>query len=225
MIATLRRVLPGATIALLAAGCGSNVRMDPPTIPEPLIDTIPMSIALRMPENFEHFVHEEEVLGNEHWTIDLGRSNAAFFSQLFGYIFEDVAVLGAEDDTDLAAFDAVIEASIDAFEFSVPNQTKTDSFAVWIRYRIKVYDRKGTMVANWPVSAYGKSLTTLMGGSDALERAAVLAMRDAAALLIMKFDEQTLISSLADPPVTKAAGDEQREATAQATISPGGGNE
>lgn len=221
----MRRVLPGATIALLVAGCGSNVRLDPPTIPEPLIDTIPMSVAVRMPANFENFVHEEEVFGSEQWTIDLGRSNAAFFSQLFGYMFENVTVLGPDDDADLAAFDAVIEPSIDAFEFSVPNQTKTNSFAVWIRYRIKVYDRNGTMVVNWPVSAYGKSLTTVMGGSDALERAAVLAMRDAAALLIIKFDEQTLISSLTDPPAAGTAASEASEATAKAAIPGGGANE
>ena len=93
----------------------------------------------------------------------------------------------------------MLEPSIEAFDFSVPNQTKTDSFAVWIRYRIKVYDRYGTLVATTPISAYGKSLTTTLGGDQALQRAAVLAMRDAAALMIIKFDEQTLFKRLADP--------------------------
>jgi hypothetical protein len=151
-----------------------------------------------MPENFEHFVHEEQVYGREEWSINLGRSNAALFTQLFGYMFENVIVLNDSDDPKTLAIDALIEPSIDAFEFSVPNQSKTDSFAVWIRYRIRVFDFDGNEVANWPVSAYGKSQTASISGSQALQRAAILAMRDAAALMIIKLDEMTGISKLAE---------------------------
>ena len=179
-----------------------------------------------MPENFESFVHEEEVLGREQWTIDLGRSNAVFFAQLFGYMFETVTVVSEADDPSIMPFDALIEPSIDEFEFSVPNQTKTNDFAVWIRYRIKVYDRDGKLVVNWPVSAYGKSQTTVMGGKDALQRAAILAMRDAAALMIIKFDEPTLISSISsDPTSTAVPVEEGGEATAQATTLGGDNDE
>ena len=64
-----------------------------------------------------------------------------------------------------------------------------------------VYDRAGTLVSNWPVSAYGKSSTASMSNTDALQRAAVLAMRDAAALMILKMNEQTKIGDLADSTV------------------------
>jgi hypothetical protein len=177
-----------------------------------------------MPDNFENFVHEEEVLGREQWRIDLGRSNADFFTQLLTFMFDEVTLLQPGDDATGLNFDALIEPSIDAFEFSVPNQTKTDAFAVWIRYRIKVYDRHGVMVANQPLSAYGKSLTTTMGGSDALQRAAVLAMRDAAALMIMKFDQQTIFTALADPSieVPALAGDSENNQTEAQTVILGG---
>ncbi len=150
-----------------------------------------------MPANFYNFVHEESVFGREEWSINLGQSNASMFSQLFGYMFSNVTILEEGDDPVDFNLDALIEPSIDAFEFSVPNQSRTDSFAVWIRYRIKVYDRAGTLVSNWPVSAYGKSQTASMSNSDALERAAILAMRDAAAQMIIKMDDQTRISGLA----------------------------
>ncbi len=186
-------------IAGLISGCaGSNVTLQTPTIPTPLIHKIPASVGLRMPENFEHFVHEEQVYGREEWSIDLGRSNAALFTQLFGYMFQNVIVLSDSDDPKALAIDALIEPSIDAFEFSVPNQSKTDSFAVWIRYRIRVFDFDGNEVANWPVSAYGKSQTASVSGSQALQRAAILAMRDAAALMIIKLDEMTGISKMAE---------------------------
>ena len=186
-------------IAGLISGCaGSNVKLQTATIPTPLIHQIPASVGLRMPENFYHFVHEEQVFGREEWSIDLGGSNAALFTQLFGYMFQNVIVLNDSDDPKALAIDALIEPSIDAFEFSVPNQSKTDSFAVWIRYRIRVFDFDGNEVANWPVSAYGKSQTSSISGSQALQRAAILAMRDAAALMIIKLDEMTGISKLAE---------------------------
>jgi hypothetical protein len=142
-------------------------------------------------------VHEEIVYGHEEWSIDLGRSNAALFEQLFAYMFSEVTILGPDDNPQLMPLDALIEPTIDAFEFSTPGQSNTEAFAVWIRYRLKVFDPDGKLVSNWPVAAYGKSQTTKMGGSSALQRAAILAMRDAAALMIMKFDNVTRISSLA----------------------------
>ena len=199
MTHSTRNALTGMLIAGLISGCaGSNVKLQMPTIPTPLIHQIPASVGLRMPENFYHFVHEEQVFGREEWSIDLGGSNAALFTQLFGYMFQNVIVLNDSDDPKAFAIDALIEPSIDAFEFSVPNQSKTDSFAVWIRYRIRVFDFDGNEVANWPVSAYGKSQTSSISGSQALQRAAILAMRDAAALMIIKLDEMTGISKLAE---------------------------
>jgi len=194
--ATILYAVNALLVAMVLSGCSSNVTMTAPTIPAPLITKIPISVGLRMPTEFEHFVHEEEVLGRESWSIDLGRSHAALFTQLFEHMFDRLTLLGADDDPTQFSIDALIEPSIDAFEFSVPNQSKTDAFAVWIRYRLRVYDREGDLVANWPVSAYGKSQTAGIGSSDALRRAAVLAMRDAAALMIMQLDKATGIGAL-----------------------------
>jgi hypothetical protein len=199
----IRTALIGIMFAGLLSGCSSSVAFQAPPIPTPLVEKIPMSVGLRMPADFEHYVHEELVFGREEWSIDLGRSNAALFEQLFGHMFAGVKVLSESEDPQLLPLDALIETSIDAFEFSTPDQSNTDAFAVWIRYRLKVYDREGKLLSEWPVSAYGKSQTTTMAKTQALQRAAVLAMRDAAALMVMKFDEETQISTLIDRPATQ----------------------
>jgi len=199
-------------LACLLAGCGSNVVLEPPTIPVPLTEKIHASVGLRMPEEFHQFVHEEEIIGREEWSIDLGSSNAVLFEQLFGYMFDKVAILTADDDPEQFGLDALIEPSIDAFEFSVPNQSKTEAFAVWIRYRIKVFDDEGDQVANWPVSAYGKSQTASVSGTKALQRAAILAMRDAAALMIMKLDDATGISKIAQARIAMSESSAASEA-------------
>lgn len=224
--AKLRSLTGGALFSVLLAGCGSNVTLEPVTIPAPLISPMPLSIAVRIPAEFEHYVHEDEVLGREKWRIDLGGSNAALFSQLFEYMFADVTVLGPDDDARDLSIDALIEPSIDAFEFSVPSQSKTESYAVWIRYRLKIYDNAGDVYANWPLSAYGKSEQFGLGGDEPLKRAAILAMRDAAALMIMNLDKSTAISALKDrPPKTlvasgNSAGAAAQDEAAQAEKSP-----
>jgi hypothetical protein len=219
------------TVFLTAVGgCSSHVTVNNPTIPDPLVEKIPLSVAVRYPPEFEHFVHQEQVIGKEKWTIDLGRSNKFLFTNLFRSMFTDLTVVeGSEEPGDLGV-DALIEPSIDAFEFSTPSQSQTQAFAVWIRYRIKVFDREGEQFANWPISAYGKSQTTMMGGDEALQRAAVLAMRDAAALIVMQMDKTTRISRLGrrsvssvaaspkpQPPVPTSAEPEEEEP--QATVS------
>ena len=186
---------------MLAAGCASNVTVANPTIPAPHVDKLPLDVALRIPAEFRNFVHEENVLGRDTWTISLGSSNATFFTQLFGYMFENVIVLGPDDNAMDYTFDALVEPRIEGFEFSIPNQSKTNAFAVWIRYRIQVFDSVGNSAATWTVSAYGKSQKQGLGGTKSLQRAAVLAMRDAAALILMQMDKATKISKLADGPI------------------------
>lgn len=195
-----------AGLALVfAAGCSSTLTMEMPTIPEPRIERIPVDVAVRIPAEFESFVHVEEVLGKDTWTIDLGRSNAAFFTQLFGFMFDSLVVLGPDDDPRDYQFDALIEPTIEGFEFSTPAQSQSQEFAVWIRYRMAVFDSVGNRASSWTVSAYGKSQKEGMGGTDSLRRAAILAMRDAAALIIMQMDKVTKIRDLANGPLDPAS--------------------
>ncbi len=200
---TIRTLFFLPLLALVAAACSTSVTMDLPTIPVPVVEPSPLTVAVRIPEQFENFVHEEEVLGREDWTINLGRSNAALFTQLFGYLFDNTVIIGAEDNAQDFEFDALVEPSIDGFEFSTPAQSQTEAFAVWIRYRLIIYDSAGNKFANWPVSAYGKSQKEGIGGSDSLHRAAVLAMRDAAALIVTQLERATGLSALADGPLEK----------------------
>lgn len=208
-----RKIISVALLIAVVPGCSTQVIVQDPHIPAPLIDPLPISVAVRYPESFDHFVHEEQVIGKEKWLIDLGASNKMLFNKLFAAMFTDVQIVTGDGDAASLGVDALIEPSIDAFEFSVPEQSQTDAFAVWIRYRIKIFDRQGSQVANWPISSYGKSQTSTFGNDAALRRAAVLAMRDAAALIIMQLDKSTGISGLAKTTPT-TSGDETLQTTA-----------
>lgn len=195
-----------AGIAVLAlAGCASTVAIDMPTIPKPRVEKLPVDVAVRIPANFYDFVHTEDVLGRDKQTIQLGASNANFFRQLFDFMFQSIVILGPDDDARDFQFDALIEPSIEGFEFSTPGQTQSDAYSVWIRYRINVFDSVGNRASSWTVSAYGKSQKEGITGSDSLRRAAVLAMRDAAALIIMQIEKVAKIRELADGPLDPAS--------------------
>lgn len=202
--------------ALFAAGCGTSVEVDTPTIPKPVTQRIPLAVAVRMPTEFDHYIHEEEVLGRAGWKIDLGHSNASLFKQLFAYMFDTVVVLSPDDDPRDFEFDALIQPSIEAFEFSTPEQSQSEAFAVWIRYRLLVFDSAGNRFANWPVSAYGKSQKEGLGSSASLRRAAILAMRDAAALMVTQMERATGLSALADGPLEKSLVEEFKPKVAKA---------
>ena len=219
MIASRQFIFIAAILWL--SGCASTVALEQTSIPEPHVEKIPLDIVLRVPDEFHNFVHEENVLGRDTWTIELGSANAKFFEQLFGFMFDSVQVIGADDELHDRTFDAVVEPSIEGFEFSVPNQSKTEAFAVWIRYRLQLYDRVGNDAGVWTVSAYGKSQKEGLGGSDSLRRAAVLAMRDAAALILLQMEKATQISALADGPID--TGDEPALASNDAILDGGVG--
>jgi hypothetical protein len=199
-----RLALIVAVAASFLAGCSSTVTMQMPTIPAPRVDKIPVDVAVRIPAEFRNFTHVEDVLGKSKWTIELGDSNARFFTQLFDFMFESLIILGPDDDPREYQFDALIEPQIEGFEFSVPTQTQTDAFSVWIRYRLSIFDSIGNRASSWTVNAYGKSQKEGIGGSDSLKRAAILAMRDAAALIIMQMDKVAKIRDLADGPLEPA---------------------
>lgn len=159
-------------------------------------------------------------MGREKWTIDLGRSNKLLFTKVFGAMFNELTVVDGSVDPSDMQFDALIEPSIDAFEFSTPSQSQTQAFAVWIRYRIKIFDREGKQFANWPISAYGKSQSTTMGKDNALRRAAVLAMRDAAALIVMQMDKATRIGRISRPSLSSVTASPETPAPEPALPEP-----
>ena len=85
--------------------------------------------------------------------------------------------------------------SIDAIEFSVPEQSQDETFSVWIRYRIKIFDSTGNEIINWPISSYGKTSTTTFSDDKHLANAAILAMRDAAALIVLQLEKTNKLST------------------------------
>jgi hypothetical protein len=85
--------------------------------------------------------------------------------------------------------DGVLRPTLEKFEFDVPVGERDQFVEVWMQYQIALYEPDGTTVYQWPVSGYGKSELS-RDPEDAVQRAAIVAMREVGATISTKFAEQ-----------------------------------
>ena len=171
----------------LAAGCDQALTV-PNTFPEPLIEPLPLDVALYLSDEFANYRYREEVDGDTEWDIDLGKANVALFESVSRRLFRSATRVSARPEGLAAAgFNAIIEPSVVAFEFSLPSQSATEQYSVWIRYSVKVFRPDGELLTAWNISAYGESESTLLRPARSMQEATILALRDAAATLAVGF--------------------------------------
>jgi hypothetical protein len=178
--------------ALIAAGCGSTTQIAlDQSFPRPVVEPLPLHVGLYLDQAFTEFQHEEELEKHGKWSIALGSGQAAMFRHVLPAMFARV------DDVDSiegGAVDAVLTVSVEDFQFAVPRQTRGSFYEVWIRYQMRLYDRSGVLVAEWPLTGYGKANSedhSFLSNKDhdVLQEATVLALRDAGAFLTLRFTE------------------------------------
>lgn len=188
------RCLAIAAAAVLATGCSGSVVVGQ-AFPVPLVERLPLRVAVHYPPALADYVHQEDPEADRDWTVQLGPANLRMFDSVFSALFtESRQVTGvAQAAAEMPGFDAVIAPVVDAFEFSLPSQSATDQYAVWIRYNLDVYGADGQLITRWPVTAYGQSGTSGLSDEESMERATVLALRDAAATISTTFARQPKI--------------------------------
>lgn len=188
-----RRWLLGVVVGASLAACKSSEVIVEASFPTPLIAPLPVSMGVLIPDELFNFIYTEDIPEQSLWTIALGDANVAMLAPLFKGMFREtrdvsqVPLAGAE-----AGLDGVIEPKLEKFEFDVPLGERDEFVEVWMQYQITVYEPDGTTVVQWPVSGYGKS-ELLRDQEDAVQRAAVVAMREAGATIATKFGEQPQI--------------------------------
>ena len=88
--------------------------------------------------------------------------------------------------------DAILVPSINELQFSIPKQTKSDFFEVWLKYNFELFAPDGSTIAEWPMQAYGRANSRNYGfledtDNGALQEASRVALRDAMAVFTFKF--------------------------------------
>jgi len=182
-----------ATGAVLAA-CSSSVIVES-KFPSPVVEPLPVRMGILIPEELYNYIYTEEIRDESLWTIALGDANVAMFKPLFAKMFQEArnvdAVPLASNDGSL---DGVLKPTIEKFEFDIPVNEKNKFVEVWIQYQLALFEPDGNIVVTWPVSSYGKRE---LGHSkeEAVQRAAITAMREVGAAIATKFAQQPQIKS------------------------------
>lgn len=193
----------------MLAACNGSVLVAE-QFPTPLVEKVPLRVAVHYPPALAEYVYKEDASADRDWTVQLGEANVRMFDSVFSGLFPEVrrvnSVAGAV--AEMPELEIIIAPSVDAFEFSLPSQSATDQYAVWIRYNLDVYGRDGQLITHWPVAAYGQSGTGGLSDEGSMERATVLALRDASATIAMGFSQQPKIRELLGK---EQATDEQEE--------------
>jgi hypothetical protein len=183
-------------LTLFLAGCSGSVIVES-EFPPPLVERTDLKVALYYSPEFADYVYSEDPGTDMAWTVRLGAANIRMFDSLFGALFAATQRVSsiATAREEYPELDAILAPAVDALEFSLPSQSRTEQYAVWIRYNLDVYTSDGQLLVRWPVSAYGQSDAGVLDGEEPMERATVLAMRDAEATIAVEFARQPKIKS------------------------------
>ena len=182
------RWLAAAALVCLT-GCASEVIVES-SFPLPLVAPLPVSMGIIIPDELYNHIYTEDIPDQSLWTIALGDANVAMLEPLFRRMFretrsvEELPLAGGNGD-----LDGVLRPTLEKFEFDVPVGERDKFVEVWMQYQITLYELDGTAVYQWPVSGYGKS-ELHRDPEDAVQRAAIVAMREVGATISTKFAEQ-----------------------------------
>jgi hypothetical protein len=184
----IRTVLLSVGFLWLAGCSGTRVEV-PPVLPVPLVERLPLVIGLHLPEELLEFSHDEQLEGGSKWHIHLGGAQPILFENLLSGMFRGVRPV-ADPQYPGPEVSGVLRPTIEEVQFATPEQTRTDYFEVWVRYRFELFDRDGASIGQWPLTAYGKANARnypMSRRQGALQAAALNAMRDAMAFFTVQF--------------------------------------
>ncbi len=171
------------------SGCGSARVEMADDFPKPLIEELPYDVALVMNEEFRGYRYIEPDKKRKIGEVHIGAAQSAVFRNILGEAFDDVVELEALPDAN--AFDLVFQPRIEDFQFALPAETKVDIYEVWVKYGVKVFDRNSQLIADWSVTAYGKSATETFATTAArFKEAVIIAMRDLGVNLVVELPRE-----------------------------------
>jgi hypothetical protein len=179
---------------VLLGGCTSSVVVQS-EFPIPLVERLPVNIGLIFEPELRDFIHAETLPPRATWTIDLGDANLSMLAPLFDSMFSSTRDVSSVplSANEASGIDGVLRSTLERFEFDVPFGERDEFVEVWMQYRFYLYEPNGEVVAEWPVTGYGKSELE-RDQEDAVRRAAIVAMREAGATISTQFALQPEIN-------------------------------
>lgn len=187
---TLRAPLAAICLFLLG-GCGVSTIDIAGDYPAPLVRKLPLTVGVYYDEAFRNFSFTEinDNTGKDQLIINSGSSQVKLFDTVLPAVFEQVVHLeNLENVAERDNLDAVFVPVIQEFQVGLPEKTKLNVYEIWIKYNMRLSETNGDYIADWVMTAYGKSPTeTFKSTDEGVNNATVVALRDLAASFSLGF--------------------------------------
>lgn len=185
-----------AGLALLVGACSSTLQMQVRSeVPEPVVDRLPIHIAVFYPDELRRHTFVENSEDRGEWRIETGPAQVAMFEKILPAVYshtQQVSQLRVPDDM---AVDAILSPTLERMELALPEETQFEFYEAWLRYKMRLLDRRGKLIAEWKVTGYGKvnSAGALSSREQNLNAAINAALRDAGGQLALGFQQQEAV--------------------------------
>lgn len=176
------------------SSCGPAKVVVQGQFPPPLIEPLPLTLGVWFDHDFaKHEFHEEAKSRKESsWIVQTGNAQVQMWDGLLAGMFEHVVHLKHKPGAGQSdpSVDGVLVPHVEELQYTIPAHTQIKVYEIWMRYRFELVTMDGTLIAEWSMTSYGKTPTAfLQSDQDAVNLAAVMALRDAGANFASHFTQ------------------------------------
>ena len=186
------RYLAAALLLALLAGCGPTKVKVQGNFPDPLMEPVPLTLGVWYTEEFANHEFFDEATGRagSGWVVNTGEAQVTLWDKLLGGMFYQLVHMKGEPGPGQMnqVVSAVLIPHVEELQYAIPMHTNVKVYEIWMRYRFELVTTNGESIAEWTMPAYGKTPTAfLRSDDDAVNLAAVMALRDAGANFATSF--------------------------------------
>lgn len=179
---------------LFLASCGTKEVVVTGNFPPPLMEPLNVNLGVWYEPEFEghEFFDEAKGRADSTWIVKTGEAQVAMWGQLLNNMFVDVTKMDGEPAPEQMnpVVDAVLIPRVDELQYAIPAHTNVKVYEIWMRYAFQLVTTNGDPIAEWTMTAYGKTPTAFLQSDEAaVNLAAVVALRDAGAHFITSFQK------------------------------------
>ncbi len=197
------KFIASALMLVLLSACGANQGVVKGQFPPPLVNELPLTLGVWYAEDFRNheFFDEAKSRGESDWIVKTGAAQVQMWDTLLGGMFSELVDMKAApgEESMNQVVNAVLIPHVAELQYAIPAQTHVKVYEIWMRYRFELVTMRGDPIAEWTMTAYGKTPTAFLQSDEAaVNLAAVMALRDAGANFALNFTRVPEVSDWLD---------------------------